>query len=539
MAQENERGMTSWRSVSSLIFKTSSLSSKINGITRYSGSKLSFKAQSSSRSRRHVLILPYMKTRSRSGQRMNEHASNAGKNAALRSEKESARDMENGTKPAPQRAQPSLSKLKLRPELIAISLVYLVQGLLGLSRLAVFTFFKDDLGLDPATVGLLTGLGMAPWVIKPVYGFLSDSVPLFGYKRRSYLVLCGIAGASAWSALSGPVDSATGAVMALVIGSLSTACADVVADSIVVELSRGEPQAKAGSLQSMCWASASAGSILSAYFSGSLVQSYGPRPVFLMTATFPLLVAVAAAVIPEERVDPTLDYASTSSAPSALVKKQVVALTRALSQRSILIPALFVFLWQATPTADTAMLFFETNKLGFSTEFLGRIRLVASIASLLGVGVYNFALKSTPLRKMFFWTSIIATGLGMTQLILITGLNRQLGMSDELFALGDSALLTVLGQVSFMPILVLAARLCPVGVEATLFATLMSILNGGAFTGSAFGSLLTKAFGVTTTEYGALAPLVAVCTISNLAPLLLLGMLPETIDAETKEKTEN
>ena len=42
--------------------------------------------------------------------------------------------------------------------------VYLVQGLLGLSRLAVFTFFKDDLRLDPAEVGFLTGLGFAPWV---------------------------------------------------------------------------------------------------------------------------------------------------------------------------------------------------------------------------------------------------------------------------------------------------------------------------------------------------------------------------------------
>jgi hypothetical protein len=42
--------------------------------------------------------------------------------------------------------------------------VYLVQGLLGLSRLAVFTFFKADLQLDPAEVGFLTGLGFAPWV---------------------------------------------------------------------------------------------------------------------------------------------------------------------------------------------------------------------------------------------------------------------------------------------------------------------------------------------------------------------------------------
>lgn len=41
------------------------------------------------------------------------------------------------------------------------------------------------------------------------------------------------------------------------------------------------------------------------------------------------------------------------------------------------------------------------------------------------------------------------------------GLNQKLGLSNELFVLGDSLVLTVLGQVSFMPILVLAARLCP------------------------------------------------------------------------------
>ncbi len=54
---------------------------------------------------------------------------------------------------------------------------------------------------------------------------------------------------------------------------------------------------------------------------------------------------------------------------------------------------------QATPSADTALLFFETNELGFTTEFLGRIRLAAALAALAGVGIYNFALKRTPLRK--------------------------------------------------------------------------------------------------------------------------------------------
>lgn len=38
------------------------------------------------------------------------------------------------------------------------------------------------------------------------------------------------------------VHSPTAAVVAVIVGSLSTACSDVVVDSIVVERSRGAPQ---------------------------------------------------------------------------------------------------------------------------------------------------------------------------------------------------------------------------------------------------------------------------------------------------------
>ena len=41
------------------------------------------------------------------------------------------------------------------------------------------------------------------------------------------------------------------------------------------------------------------------------------------------------------------------------------------------------------------------------------------------------------------------------------GTSRALGLTNELFVLGDSVVLTVLGQVAFMPVLVLAAKLCP------------------------------------------------------------------------------
>ena len=70
------------------------------------------------------------------------------------------------------------------------------------------------------------------------------------------------------------------------------------------------------------------------------------------------------------------------------------------------------------------------------------------------------------------------------------------------------------------------------GLSATLFATLMSLLNGGSLLGQALGSALTAALGVTSDNFDNLALLVLLCTLSALLPLPLLRMLPDTVDHE-------
>jgi len=124
------------------------------------------------------------------------------------------------------------------PEAVAILSVYFVQGALGLSRLAVTYFLKDDLNLLPAESAALMGFTSLPWLLKPIYGFLSDGFPIYGYKRRSYLVIAGIMGCLSWIALGTLVHDAATAFLAITIGSLSIAISDVVVDSIVVERSR-------------------------------------------------------------------------------------------------------------------------------------------------------------------------------------------------------------------------------------------------------------------------------------------------------------
>lgn len=269
---------------------------------------------------------------------------------------------------------------------------------------------------------------------------------------------------------------------------------------------------------------------MSSYFSGSLVEAYGVRFVFGVTALLPLITSAVAVLVKEKPVFRPAKGQNRSLAAPGFVessKHNIRQLWDAVRQPNIFLPTLFIFLWHATPQSDSAMFYFTTNKLGFTPEFLGRVKLVTSIASLLGVGLYNGFLKDVPLRKIFLITTILGAALGTTQVFLVTGLNRQLGISDEWFAIGDSLVLTVLGQASFMPVLVLAAKLCPQGMEATLFATLMSILNGGFVLGGLLGAGLTQLFGVTKDKFDNLAFLIILCNLSSLLPLPLLGLLPQ------------
>ncbi|XP_020579692.1 folate-biopterin transporter 1, chloroplastic isoform X2 [Phalaenopsis equestris] len=427
----------------------------------------------------------------------------------------------------------------LSPDNIAVAVVYFVQGVLGLARLAVSFYLKDDLHLDPAETAVISGFASLPWLVKPLYGFISDSFPLFGYHRRSYLILSGLLGAFSWSLMATFVDSKYGAAACILLGSFSVAFSDVVVDSMVVERARGESQSTSGSLQSLCWGSSAFGGIVSSYFSGSLIDAYGVRFVFGVTAILPLMTSVVAILVKEQAMASVRGYNMSTSGLSLLesCKQSISQLWNSVRQPEIFLPSLFIFLWQATPHSDSAMFYFTTNKLGFTPEFMGRVKLVTSVASLVGVGTYNTFLKNVPLRKIFLATTIIGSVVGMTQVLLVTGLNREFGISDQWFAIGDSLIITVLSQASFMPVLVLAARLCPAGMEATLFATLMSISNGGSVSGGLMGAGLTQLLGITKDSFTNLSLLIILCNLSSLLPLPLLTLLPADMPEEKRSDT--
>lgn len=53
--------------------------------------------------------------------------------------------------------------------------------------------------MGPARTGLWIAMGKAPWLVKPLWGFLSDAFPIAGYRRRSWLIIVNIIGANSCS----------------------------------------------------------------------------------------------------------------------------------------------------------------------------------------------------------------------------------------------------------------------------------------------------------------------------------------------------
>ena len=103
-------------------------------------------------------------------------------------------------------------------------------------------------------------------------------------------------------------------------------------------------------------------------------------------------------------------------------------------------------------------------------------------------------------------------------------------MPDQLFVLGADAIGVVLNRLTMQPFLIIAARLCPAGCEASLYAFFMSTYNFGNTLAELFGAAITPLFGVEKGAYGGLVGLLLVRAGCSLLPLALIKPLLGSVE---------
>lgn len=76
---------------------------------------------------------------------------------------------------------------------VGVVIVYgISQGLsMGLSRIGIQYYLKDDQKVQPSEAQVYFGIIQIPWMVKPFWGLLTDTLPILGYRRKPYFVFAG------------------------------------------------------------------------------------------------------------------------------------------------------------------------------------------------------------------------------------------------------------------------------------------------------------------------------------------------------------
>lgn len=79
-----------------------------------------------------------------------------------------------------------------KPFLFMLFVQNLNHGFWMMAILATQDLFKNYLELDPGQMTIYISIIHLPWSIKILYGLVSDNLPVFGTRRKSYIIIMGI-----------------------------------------------------------------------------------------------------------------------------------------------------------------------------------------------------------------------------------------------------------------------------------------------------------------------------------------------------------
>jgi MFS family permease len=393
---------------------------------------------------------------------------------------------------------------------VLFAIVYFAQGMWYLPNQTLTIVLKER-GLSAGQVANFFTISTVPWLIKPIYGLLSDFVPLFGLRRKSYLLITSALAAAAGFTLGmGAPQTYWWLAGLFTVMALGLAFTDVLVDALMVE--SGKPRGLTGAFQSVQWGAIYTASVLVGELGGYLAERRSLAASFVLASSFPFISLLMTLLFVRE---------APARAEREALGETMRAIRTALADRDLWVVAGFIFFWTFSPSFGPALLYYQTDVLRFSQQFIGHLVALGSLAAVGGAFVYAPLSRKIPLKRLIN----LSIGIG------VVGTLAYLLYRDPWSAVAIEVLFGAAGMITQLAFLDLAAKSCPRHVEATFFALLMSVFNGGAQGSQVVGGHLYDWLGYT--------PLVLISsTFTALAWLLVPLVRIDHIEARARESDD-
>jgi len=208
-----------------------------------------------------------------------------------------------------------LKKRVLCRNFYAYLLISFYSGFSSFSDIATQFFFKDELKMQPGVLAQVSSITGIAWMLKPIFGLITDLVPIFGYRRKYYVILMSFIICYSFFMLSQHTKTLTEAVIFLFLTNVGASFSTVIGEATVVELTQlnqdvnkkennaNEDETDSKDLVSSYFLIKYFGAMISSLFGGRLVDTIHTRNVFLISAGLPVLILVGGCLLIDYNVE--------------------------------------------------------------------------------------------------------------------------------------------------------------------------------------------------------------------------------------------
>jgi MFS family permease len=346
--------------------------------------------------------------------------------------------------------------------MLFFAIVYVVEGI-GQARVGIIfqplNNYLKVIGWTPVQVTAYLAILNFPWIIKPLFGLVSDFIPLFGYRRKSYLIIASICAAGAYAGIARLTEPAEFALL-LVLTSFAMATASTLCGALLAE--NGQSFRLSSTFVGQQWLWFYIAIMASSFIGGELIQRLPPLSALQaaagVAAVAPIAVILASLFLLSER---------KSRANREEMQRTFQSVVTALRSAKLYLVALFLFLYSFAPGFGTPLYYFMTDELKFSQSYIGILGSIASAGWIAGALVHRYFLSKMSSKALLYLSIVLGTLAAASFLLLADEVTAAIVN----FANGAAMMIATIASLT------LAADYCPKRSEGFAFAGLMSIMN--------------------------------------------------------------
>jgi PAT family beta-lactamase induction signal transducer AmpG len=330
--------------------------------------------------------------------------------------------------------------------------LYFVQGVIQAYQLNFFKPHMDSEGIDADRLAIVASLALLPFVIKWIFGLISDKYPLFGRGHRVPYMVIGLVSTAAAFAVAFFIDPSEsfGVLAAMVLtATFFMALFDTSADALAVDVVVPEDHSR---VQAWMTSGRAAGLVVLSLIFGLIADTIGYQAIFLVIAALLLLPLwyVTRVQEPAERT------------PAHSFDRRAF---RVMTQPRYLVFGLFLILaWTCFQGIDGLVTFYMSNELDSSGGTIGLY------GTLKGLGMVVGAVGLSTLVSRF--------GRGIAALVTLVAV-----------AAGGFMFSTLESEVSILAVAAIWG--VAVGLQWTTYVTLSMGITDTRIAGSMFAILQT------------------------------------------------